>query len=185
MNYAVISALAAFGGSSVGALAPVLSSYVLQRSVAQRELSNQQIAQRETLYSDFIKEASRLYGISMTQALQNLDELVSLYALVSRIRLFASEPVVQAAELFVKQIVLHYGEPNLTVEQIRAAALSAKADPLAVFSLACRKELRAIFQRGARLQRLAAESCSAPGDSAPAKKRPRNERKGAGFDERT
>jgi hypothetical protein len=177
MNYAVISALAAFGGSSVGALAPVLSSYVLQRSVAQRELSNRQIAEREALYSDFIQEASRLYGISITHALEDLDGLVSLYALVSRIRLFASEPVVQAAELFVKRIVERYGEPNLTIEQIRAAALSAQADPLAVFSLACRRELRSIFQRGAHLQHLVAESRSTSDGSTPAGKRRRSERK--------
>jgi predicted methyltransferase len=60
----------------------------------------------------------------------------------------ASEPVVRAAEAFVKLIVTHYGEPNLTVEQIRSAALSAKAEPLDVFSLACRKELRMILKRG-------------------------------------
>ena len=115
MNATLISALAAFGGSSVGALGPVLSSYVLQRSAAQCELSNRQIALRESLYSDFIKEASRLYATSLTQALENLDDLVALYALVSRIRLFASEPVVRAAEEFVKQIVGHYGKPNLRV----------------------------------------------------------------------
>ncbi len=148
MNTTLISALAAFGGSSVGALAPVLSSYVLQRSASQREISNRQIALREALYSDFIKEASRLYATSLTHVLESLDDLVSLYALVSRIRLFASEPVVRAAEDFVKQIVGHYGKPNLSVEQIRAAALSAEADPLDVFSFACRTELRDMLQRG-------------------------------------
>jgi hypothetical protein len=60
----------------------------------------------------------------------------------------ASEPVLLTAENFVKQIVQHYGEPNLTVEQIRAAALSAMADPLDVFSLACRKELGDILKEG-------------------------------------
>src|SRR5713101_4578622 len=80
MNTTLISALAAFGGSSVGALGPVLSSYVLQRSAAQREISNRQIALRETLYSDFIKEASRLYATSLTHVLENLDDLVSLRA---------------------------------------------------------------------------------------------------------
>ena len=100
------------------------------------------------IYSDFIKEASRLYATSLTQALENLDDLVALYALVSRIRLFASEPVVLAAEEFDKQIVAHYGKPNLSVEQIRTAALSAKADPLDVFSFACRKELRNMLPRG-------------------------------------
>jgi hypothetical protein len=60
----------------------------------------------------------------------------------------ATEPVVRAAEAFVKRIVTHYGEPNLTVEQIVPAALSGKGEPLDVFSLACRKELRVILQRG-------------------------------------
>jgi hypothetical protein len=148
MNPAIISALAALGGSSVGALAPVLSNFILQRSVTQRDLLNRQISQREALYSDFINEASRIYAKSVTHNFEDMDELVSLYALVSRIRLMATEPVVHAAEAFVKRIVTHYGEPNLTVEQIRSAALSAKAEPLDVFSLACRKELRAILKRG-------------------------------------
>ena len=98
MNPAIISALAALGGSSVGALAPVLSNFILQRSVTQRDLLNRQISQRETLYSDFINEASRIYAKSVTHDLENMDELVSLYALVSRIRLMATEPVVRAAE---------------------------------------------------------------------------------------
>ena len=147
MNPAIVSTLAALGGSSVGALAPVWSNFLLQRSATQRDLLNRQIAQREMLYSDFINEASRIYAKSITHDLEDMDELVSLYSLVSRIRLMATEPVVHAAEAFVKLIIAHYGEPNLTVEQIRSAALSAKADPLDVFSLACRKELRMILQR--------------------------------------
>ena len=148
MNPAIISALAALGGSSVGALAPVLSNFILQRSATQRDLLNRQISQRETLYSDFINEASRIYAKSITHNLDDTDELVSLYALVSRIRHMATEPVVHAAEAFARLIVTHYGEPNLTVEQIRSAALSARGEPLDVFSLACRKELRTILKRG-------------------------------------
>ena len=150
LNTTMIGALAALGGSSIGVLAPVLSSYVLQRSVASRDISNREMALREALYGEFIKEASRIYVVSLTHVLEDLDDLVSLYALVSRIRLFASEPVVSAAEDFVKRIVEHYGSPNLTAEQIRAAALSAKADPLDVFSHACRKELRDLLQKGPR-----------------------------------
>jgi hypothetical protein len=148
MNPAIISTLAALGGSSVGALAPTLSNYVLQRSQTQRDLLNRQMSQRETLYSDFIKEASRVYANSLTDSLESLDELVSLYALVSRIRLLASEPVVNAAETLVRQILEHYGEPNLSVEQMRAAAVAAHADPLDVFSFACRKELQDILNHG-------------------------------------
>ena len=148
MNPAIISALAALGGSSVGAIAPVLSNYVFQRSLARRELLNRQVTLRETLYSEFIKEASHAYADSMTHSLDTFDELVALYALVSRIRLLASKPVLHAAEAFVRQIVLHYGETNMSVEELRAAAMSSKADPLDVFSTACRTELQEILRRG-------------------------------------
>jgi hypothetical protein len=112
MENAMVGVLAALTGSTIGGLAPVMSNYVLQRGQTKRDLLNRQITQRETLYSDFIKEASSLYANSVTSNLENLDCLVSLYALVSRIRLTASEPVLDAAEAFVKQIVQHYGEPN-------------------------------------------------------------------------
>ena len=148
MNPAIINILAALSGTAVGSLAPVLSNYVLQRSVTQRDLLNRQLGQRENLYSDFIKEASSLYADAILHELNDLNALVSLYALVSRIRLLATDPVVRAAEDFVKLIVKHYGDPNLTLEEIRTAALSEKAEPLDVFSFACRKELRDILKRG-------------------------------------
>ena len=148
MNPAIINILAALSGTVVGSIAPVLSNYVLQKSVTQRDLLNRQLGQREVLYSDFIKEASRLYADAMIHELNDLNDVVALYALVSRIRLLATEPVVKAAEDFVKLIVKHYGDPNLTLEEIRTAALSEKADPLDVFSFACRKELRDILHRG-------------------------------------
>ena len=124
MNPAIISALAALGGSSVGAVAPVFSNYVSQRSLARRELLNRQVALRETLYVDFIKEASRAYADSMTNVLETIDELVSLYALVSRIRLIASKPVLEAAEALVKVIVHHYGR-LLTIERASRARCSS------------------------------------------------------------
>jgi hypothetical protein len=74
MNSAMISILAALSGTAVGSLAPVLSNYVLQRSVTQRDLLNRQLGQRESLYSDFIKEASRLYADALTVELQALIE---------------------------------------------------------------------------------------------------------------
>lgn len=148
MNSTIVGVLAALAGSSIGVLAPVFSTYVLQRGLTLREMSNREISLRETLYSDFIQEASRVYLISLTHILENLDDLVALYALVSRIRLFASEPVVIAAEDLVRRIVEHFGNPNLTTEQIRAAALAAKADPLDVFSFACRKELQDLLRKG-------------------------------------
>ncbi|ADV82533.1 hypothetical protein [Terriglobus saanensis] len=148
MNPAALNVIAALSGTALGSFAPILSNYVLQKSITQRDLLNRQLGLRESLYSDFIQNASRLYADAMIHELSELNELVALYALVSRIRLLATPPVVRAAEEFVKMIVRHYGEPNITVDQIRSSALAAKADPLAVFSAACCKELRDILRRG-------------------------------------
>jgi len=147
MNTAMISALAALAGSAIGASAPILSSYILQRNTALLELTNQQIAQREDLYSDFIQQASRLFISEAPGAVHNLDQLLALYALVSRIRLFASRPVVKAAEDFVKEFAQHVGEPLLNAKDVRAAVLAKKVDPLNEFSSACRKELRTMLHR--------------------------------------
>jgi hypothetical protein len=39
-----------------------------------------------------------------SQSLENIDEIVAMYALVTRIRLFASGSVLEAAEAFVKNL---------------------------------------------------------------------------------
>lgn len=148
MNSSVITALAALGGSSIGALGPIFSNYVLQRGQTQRDLLLRQLIDREALYSDFINEASRLYARSLTHSLESPEELVSLYALVRRIRLLASEIVVDAAESVVKEVVTQYGEPNRTVEEMWAVAMAREENPLDRFSLACRAELQNIMIRG-------------------------------------
>src|SRR6202162_3705239 len=126
MNYmdsTLTSVLAALGGSIIGASTPVLSNFVLQRSQTQRELTNREIAQREELYSEFIRQGTSCYAKALSQSLDNLDEIVAMYALVNRIRLFASGSVLEAAETFVKRLVETFGETNMTIEQIKSVAL--------------------------------------------------------------
>ncbi len=146
MNTAAISALAALGGSAIGALAPVLTNVLVQRSAARRDLANRTVASREALYSDFIKEASGLFVTAVTHQLENLGDLVSLYALVSRIRLCATDPVMHAAEDVVKRITEDFNAPNFSVELVARDVVSGKGDPLRAFSLACRKELNDIVR---------------------------------------
>ena len=144
MDSAILSALSALGGSCVGALAPVFSNVLLQRSSTQREFLTRSVALREKLYSEFIQLSSELYVNSLTSSLEDFGRMVGLYELVSRIRLIASDSVVSAAEEFVKEILRHFSEENLTVEQLQAIALSSKEHPLRHFSEVCRAELRSI-----------------------------------------
>jgi hypothetical protein len=148
MDNTLTSVLAALSGSVIGATTPVLSNFVLQRSVAQRELTNREIAQREELYSDFIRQGTVCYAKALSQSLESIDEIVAMYALVNRIRLFASHSVLEAAEKFVKKLVAKYGEQNMTIEQIKSVALEQHADPLNDFALKCRSELREVYARG-------------------------------------
>ncbi len=148
MDSTLTSVLAALSGSVIGASTPVLSNFVLQRSVAQRELTNREIAQREELYSEFIRQGTGCYAKALSQNLENIDEIVAMYALVNRIRLFASRSVLEAAETFVKKLVAKYGEKNMTIEQMKSVALEQHADPLNDFALRCRSELREVYARG-------------------------------------
>src|ERR1700733_2929075 len=145
MDNTLTSVLAALSGSVIGATTPVLSNFVLQRSVAQRELTNREIDQREELYSEFIRQGTSCYAKALSQNLENIDEIVAMYALVNRIRLFASPSVLLAAEAFVKKLVERFGEKNMSLDQIKSVALEQHADPLNEFALKCRAELRTVY----------------------------------------
>jgi len=77
-----------------------------------------------------------------------MDDLIALYALVSRIRLFASEPVISAAEQFAARVTKRYGEASLSIEDLRNVTLSPHVDPLHDFSSLCRQEMRMFLNRG-------------------------------------
>jgi hypothetical protein len=147
MDNTLTSILAALGGSVIGASTPVLSNFVLQRSVTQRELTNRELAQREELYSEFIRQGTLVYAKVLSESLGSLDDIVAMYALVNRIRLFASTSVLQSAEEFVKRLVEKFGEKSLSLDQIKTAALEQHADPLNDFALKCREELRRVYAR--------------------------------------
>jgi hypothetical protein len=150
MDSTLTSVLAALCGSLVGGSTPILSNFVLQRSLTQRELANREIAQREELYAEFIRQGTACYVKALSQNLEKADDIVVIYALVNRIKLFASESVLEAAEEFVKKLISRYGEHNLSIEEMETVALEQHANPLSAFAMKCRAELRQIYERAAR-----------------------------------
>jgi hypothetical protein len=155
MNPAWISAFSAIMGSLVGALTSVLTTYVSQRSQDRREFLNKKFAQRETLYCEFINEAARLFAESLQHQIEKTESLVTIYALLNRIRLNSSEEVIRAAMATIDDIILSYHSPNLTAEQLRGFtpeeihSRANESDPLRKFGEACRKELNAIYSMAA------------------------------------
>jgi hypothetical protein len=140
---AVIPTLSAIGGSIIGALSSMISTWMAQRHRERRELVAQKTAQLEQLYSDFINESARLLVDAVQHSLENPGTLVPIYALISRIRLRSSIEVIESGERLIATILKVYFEPNLTPEDLQSAA-NKHDDHLQEFSNVCRRELEAI-----------------------------------------
>ena len=91
----MITALAAIGGSFVGALGSATGTWITARHQDRRNLLGNQIARREALYSDFIGESARLLLDAMQHNAGDLQKMLPVYALLSRIRLSSSEAVLK------------------------------------------------------------------------------------------
>src|ERR1700676_5210569 len=88
-----ITALAAILGSSVGARGSSASTWIIQRHQDRRDLLARKIVRRETLYSDFISESARLLVDAAEHSIGDPQNLITAYALLSRIRLGSSRQV--------------------------------------------------------------------------------------------
>jgi hypothetical protein len=146
MDSAWISAFSAVMGSLVGAFTSFVTTYANQRAQYRRDFLSKQFARRETLYSEFIDEAARLQVDSLEHQLEKPGTLVAIYALENRIRLNASQEVVQAAANTIQQIVESYGRPTMAEEDISRGAYLEISDPVKEFGEACRKELNQLYR---------------------------------------
>jgi hypothetical protein len=137
----IIPVGAAIGGSLVGAAGSIIGTWISARHQDRRDYLGRLIARREALYSDFIGESARLLVDAMQRNVADLQTLLPIYALLSRIRLSSSKPVLQTAEEVLKALLNTYSEPNITAEQIEYQAVDSHRDPLRQFSDICRAEL--------------------------------------------
>jgi hypothetical protein len=146
MNSTVVTAMAAALGSLLGATASIATTWITRRAETIRAHSEWKLRVRESLYNEFITEASRLAVDAVAHCLERPDQLIALYGILSRIRLISGEEVVRQGEACCRRIMELYGRPNLTADQIRAAVETHdvdEIDPLKEFSTVCRNELLA------------------------------------------
>ena len=144
MDSTVVTALAAALGSLVGATASIGTTWISQRRQSIRASAEWKLRDHESLYKEFVMEASRLFGDAMVNSLDRPDQLVALYGILSRIRLISGDEVLSKAVGCCHRIVELYRRPNMTANQIRAAFEANEFDPLKEFSAACRAELLAM-----------------------------------------
>ena len=143
MDQSLLTALAALAGALIGGLASLGSSWLTQ-SIQQRARTREQDrTRREALLTDFINEASRLYGDALSHEKDDVLDMVGLYAIVGRIRLISCERVVTSSEKTLDSIIEAYMAPNKTLHELRTMMVEGKMDFLVEFSEAARYELDA------------------------------------------
>ena len=147
MDTTIVTAMAGVLGSLVGGSATVATTWIAQRTASRRELIQGDIKKREMLYGEFIGECAKLILDAFTHTLDKPETFFPLYALLNRIRLRASQPVLVEAERLLRHITEQYFARNLSVEEMRQLARSPDADPLKAFGEACRTELKSIRAR--------------------------------------
>ena len=140
MNPGYITAIAVICGSLIGALGSTFTTWIIQTHQSRRELVAKKIFHREQLYSDFISESARLLVDALEHSVADLQKVIPVYALLSRIRLSSSAQVLATAEEVVRDILSTYEKPNLTPEQIQSKAKNGEG-PLRKFGDECRAEL--------------------------------------------
>ena len=142
MNAGYISAFAALAGSLIGGLTTFAAAWVTQRQQANVQWLLQEKTRRQELYQQFIEEASKLYMDALIHDETSLPPLVSLFALINKMRIVSNSGIAELADKVVRMIVDTYVLPNKTLPELRTMVNSGALDPLREFSEACREELR-------------------------------------------
>src|SRR5436190_16716062 len=141
MDTAIVSALAGIFGSLSGGSASVATTWLAHNRRSKREARLAELAKREALYGEFINECSTRIMDSFERNLDKPNTLLSIYALLNRIRLCASDAVLTQAVELVKFIMEQYFSPNVSIEEFHQRVHHGHIDPIKAFSDACRREL--------------------------------------------
>jgi hypothetical protein len=144
VDVAYVTALSALAGTVVGGLTSGITTMISQRAQARAGKLAHDISRREELYKDFIVAASKAYGNAIVSNEPQIQELVALYAMISRMRILSRPGIVASADKIMRTTIDTYFAPNKTIRELHELMKSGTGiDPLNDFSEAAREELRA------------------------------------------
>jgi hypothetical protein len=147
MESGYITALAALGGAALGGLTSFATSWTTLHTQMKAQRSESSKSKRQKLYKAFIDDAARTYGDALMNDKLETTGLIDLHALVSRMRIVSSRPVIESAVKVVKVITDTYSQPNKSPEEIESMISNGSVDILLSFSEACRDE----FEQGLQI----------------------------------
>jgi hypothetical protein len=147
MDVAYVSALSALGGSVVGGLISGAATWLSQRTQVMAVTREHDRARREDLYREFVVAASKLYGDALTRNDPQIQEIVALYATISRMRVLSSPRIVASADSVMRTALDTFFRPNKTVRELHELLQKSDGtdlDLLRDFSEIAREELRTL-----------------------------------------
>lgn len=144
MDPALLSTLSALGGTAIGALSSLGSTWMSTQAQTRNARLAAERAKREELYGRFMDELARLYADALDNKGVDNERLTGAYALNGRIALYATEPVNLAAENAMRYIVDLALGPKRTAEEVRVLMDQPEANVIRAFAECCRAELRGI-----------------------------------------
>ena len=147
MDTAYVPAIAALAGSAIGGLTSFASAWLTQQHQDRAKRLSGEKASRQNLYKQFIDEAAKLYADALVHDQAEVSALVSVYALISRMRVVSSSAVIEKAEAVLHLIINTYFTPNKTFSEFRELMNGDTVNPLRIFSEQCRAELHALSDR--------------------------------------
>jgi len=139
---AYLPAVSALAGSAIGGFTSLATTWLSQHGQAKAQQMTRDRVKRETLFAEFIDEASTLYADALTHECTDFTKIGSLYAMIGRMRLLSSKDIIESAEIVSQLIITTYLAPNKTFRDLIELRESHAMDPLKAFSEACREELR-------------------------------------------
>jgi hypothetical protein len=153
MNPAYISALSILVGSAIGAFASLVTPRVARRHEDESRRREQEIARRERICIEFIDLASHAFVDALVHtSMENPSKIIPLYATIAKLRLFAGEEMVAAAEKVMSRVIETYYAPKLELQT--TPVVDSSFDILREFSETCRAELRELSPPARRTSRL-------------------------------
>jgi hypothetical protein len=144
-DVAYISALSALAGSVIGSLASGVTTWLNRHAESKANWLARDISRRQDLYRDFIISASKAYGEAIVTDEPQIQEIVDLYALVSRMRVLSRPKTIECADKVLRVTIDTYFLPNKTISELNETLKNgASIDPLKEFAVAAREELQGL-----------------------------------------
>jgi hypothetical protein len=145
MDSAILSAASALTGSLIVGVSMLGASWLTQRDQFRAQALVHEAVKRESLYAEFIIEASKRLADAWARQAESPEVVADLYSAVERMRLTSSTEVIRIAEQVIREVIEGYADANKTFDEVRKQLRSDDwGDPLRDFAEACREELSSL-----------------------------------------